>query len=124
MNSNQKVTKKGRKKDVKNPQTVGRKFESTFCNKNDYGVLGGSAGHLLEKPLYISTYHKGRTKKEKRGGCAGEVKRKNQKKGGRGEKKKKKTRKNTKMIRGKRREKGKSKRRQATKMRNNRKSVK
>ena len=66
-------------------------FESTFCKKkNDYGVLVGSAGHLLEKPLYISTYHKGKTKKEKRGGGAGEVKRKNQKKEGRGEKKKKK----------------------------------
>ena len=51
---------------------MGRKFESTFCKKkNDCGVLGGSAGHLLEKPFYTSPYHKGNTKKEKGEGVRG-----------------------------------------------------
>ena len=100
--------KKRRKKDVKTRRRWVESWNQRFVKKkNDCGVSGGSTGHLLEKPLYISPYHKGKTKKEKRRGCAEEEKKEEPKKGREGGKKKRKKiqEKNTKMIRGKRGEK-------------------
>ena len=92
VNSNQKVTKKRTEKRCKNPQTVGRKFESTFCKKKRtiMEFRGAQLVTCSKSSLHDHPITKEKQKKEKRRGGAGEGKRKNQKKGGRGKKKREK----------------------------------